>query len=316
MSRFPSKIAVNVVFHQDVVQAMNAEIAAHPHVEVGGKLVGHVQNGRSPNPELDPAEQVRNTDFLVLGYLDAGPRAQRTPTFHLPDGLYQEALFRHLEAHDPNIEHLGTWHSHHPNGLSSLSSGDVRGYFLDVTNRNYNLDFYLATLAVDASGFDHAKHHLFVRGWRDFAVINPLSVSVIDGSNPLTALLEQGKTAVLNAAPPKVINWYETAEGENTLKEDQLWARQLLETVTLRQNRISGNLSWVGFKSQDDMTFKVRYEYLKVLSMIRPRLEVSASNYKLSFELNEGDQQHRDDILDRLILMLSDLSQEAEGGGQ
>src|SRR6266404_3151433 len=52
-------------------------------------------------------------DIEVTGVLEPGPNAQRSPTYFLQDGEHQERLFRAIEASQPDIEHLGNWHTHH-----------------------------------------------------------------------------------------------------------------------------------------------------------------------------------------------------------
>jgi len=69
----------------------------------------------------------------VKGVLEPGPKAERSPTFFLQDGEYQERLFRSIEASHPDIEHLGNWHTHHVNGYPTLSGGDKMTYFKPIT---------------------------------------------------------------------------------------------------------------------------------------------------------------------------------------
>ena len=98
------------------------------NVEEGGKLLGKI--------EYDTNRMV----LQVESYIDSGTNIDHSSTHLHPDGEYQESVFRVVEQFDSNIEHIGTWHSHHCNGLKNLSSGDIQGYIKTVNNPNYNID--------------------------------------------------------------------------------------------------------------------------------------------------------------------------------
>ncbi len=230
MRIFTRKSKVKVLFHQDVIRAMDREIQQYPDVEVGGKFVGYVE------PQANGGTVLR-----VMQYLDAGPKATRTPTYHLPDGEYQYRLFRGLEALDQAVEHLGTWHSHHPNGLRELSGGDIEGYLADVNSPSYNLNLFLATLAVDyEQGFQTARHYLFVRGQPDFQHLSPDQIEVIDGPNPLTQAMEQVKKRL--TAPP-LPAWTRTPAGRQTLAGHKARFQPFRFKLFLTQR---GELQWKG----------------------------------------------------------------------
>src|SRR5206468_1732528 len=107
----------------------------------------------------------------------------RTEVELQPDGEYQERLFRQVEQVDHEIEHVGTWHSHHCNGLETLSSGDVAGYLRTVNRAEYRLDHFLASLVIrvprDPSDQDWIDHYLFVRGDEEYYRITQL-IKIID----------------------------------------------------------------------------------------------------------------------------------------
>jgi hypothetical protein len=124
--------------------------------ETGGRLLGTYRhdNGRY--------------DIEVKGVLEPGPNAQRSPTYFLQDGDHQEKLFRAIEADHPEIEHLGNWHTHHVNGLSTLSGGDKTTYFKTVNHEKHNTDFFYALLVVSKNRGGNpryaVKHFIFRRG--------------------------------------------------------------------------------------------------------------------------------------------------------
>ena len=102
--------------------------------ETGGRIIG-TYNKKGKHYEID-----------VLGIIDAGPKARRSPTSLFQDGEYQETVFRHVEKQYRDIEHLGSWHTHHVNGLSTLSSGDRATYQKTVNHSKHNTDFFYALL--------------------------------------------------------------------------------------------------------------------------------------------------------------------------
>jgi hypothetical protein len=153
-----------IAIHPDVLDRSARQIADSPGLETGGKFVGYaVTLPVDGNSRRETAERLgfemppaRGRDaqiaLVVLGTISPGPRSRRTAVELLPDGEFQGGVFDELQKRDPEVEHLGTWHSHHPNGLASFSGGD-RGHYSEViVDPRYGLDFFLAMLATDARG--------------------------------------------------------------------------------------------------------------------------------------------------------------------
>ena len=178
-----------VVINEAVAKMINDEVRDHPHVEVGGKFVGFLRAGASSRVEI-----------FVTHSLDAGPGAHRTATEHLGDAKYQERQFRQMESIRPDIEHLGSWHSHHPNGYDTLSGGDIRGYFETVNDPGHNHDWFYALLVTDSRGFKSSRHFLFERGRTDFVEIPFDCVSVCRSEEAERLFAAQPPSQV--AAPP------------------------------------------------------------------------------------------------------------------
>jgi hypothetical protein len=160
---------VRVQIREGLLRSSQALIRANPRIEVGGKYVGYI---RAAGEYLD---------LQIVDYIDAGPRAHRSATSHLPDADYQVRTFRAMEAADPEIQHLGSWHSHHPNGYGRLSPGDVDGYVESVNSEDHLPNVFLASLAVDARGLETANHFVFVKGAKDFYSLPHGSVTVVPG---------------------------------------------------------------------------------------------------------------------------------------
>ncbi|ESX62658.1 hypothetical protein X760_05920 [Mesorhizobium sp. LSHC422A00] len=140
--------------------------------ETGGRLIGTYQQ-KGGRLEID-----------VQGVLEAGPKAERTPTYFLQDGEYQEKLFRAIEALHSNIEHLGNWHTHHVNGYPTLSGGDHATYTKTVNHEKHNTDFFYALLVVSKNRNRDPrysiKHFIYLRNDKVVYEIPPQDVRIID----------------------------------------------------------------------------------------------------------------------------------------
>ncbi len=118
------------------LEAIFDECDRFPADETGGRIIGTYSKHR------------KEYQIDLLGVIGPGPNAQRSATSFFQDGEYQERVFRDVEKEYPNVEHLGNWHSHHPNGLRTLSSGDRATYQRVVNHDKHNTDFLYALLVV------------------------------------------------------------------------------------------------------------------------------------------------------------------------
>jgi hypothetical protein len=124
----------------------------------------------------------------VTGIIESGPQARRSAVSFFQDGEYQEGIFRRIESRHPEIEHLGNWHTHHVNGLSTLSGGDIETYHRIVNHHNHNTPFFYALLVTakhNSSDPLHrytVKHFVFRRGDPDFVEIPRSHVEIVDST--------------------------------------------------------------------------------------------------------------------------------------
>lgn len=140
--------------------------------ETGGRLIGTYQKKGS------------HYDIQLSGVLGPGPQAQRSATSFFQDGEYQERIFRQIEEKNPNIEHLGNWHTHHVNGLATLSPGDHATYHRIVNHDKHNTDFFYALLVVRKNHgrnprYD-VKHFFFRRDDDQVFEIPSAQVRIVD----------------------------------------------------------------------------------------------------------------------------------------
>jgi hypothetical protein len=116
------------------LEAIFDECDRHDIDETGGRIIGMYK------------KKGRDYEIDVLGVIGPGPNARRSPTSFFQDGEYQERVFRTAERDYPNLEHLGNWHTHHVNGLQTLSGGDRETYHATVNHHSHNTDFFYALL--------------------------------------------------------------------------------------------------------------------------------------------------------------------------
>jgi hypothetical protein len=170
-SRKPTP-SFSISLARQALEAVFDECDRHNVDETGGRLLGtyRQKDGRY--------------EIQVTGVLGPGPNAQRSPTFFMQDGDYQEKLFRAIEAKHPEIEHLGNWHTHHVNGLDTLSGGDKATYTRIVNHAKHNTDFFYALLVVskNRSGGPRytVKHFIFRRGDPSLYEIPPSEVRLVE----------------------------------------------------------------------------------------------------------------------------------------
>lgn len=142
--------------------------------ETGGRIIGIFE------------EQHGKLTIRVTGIIEAGPQARRSSVSFFQDGAYQEQVFRKIEDHHPEIEHLGNWHTHHINGLQHLSDGDIETYFRTVNHPNHHAPFFYALLITakhrssDPLCRYTVKHYVFRRGDERIYELRRDQVAIVD----------------------------------------------------------------------------------------------------------------------------------------
>jgi hypothetical protein len=80
------KPAIAISMARGVLESVFDECDRYDADETGGRLLGTYHQNKN------------HLDIQVNGVLEPGPNAQRTPTFFMQDGDYQEKMFREIEA--------------------------------------------------------------------------------------------------------------------------------------------------------------------------------------------------------------------------
>jgi len=145
----------SVAIARGALESIFDECDQYDSHETGGRLIGTYRKKGS------------QYDIQLSGVIGPGPAAQRSATSFFQDGDYQERVFRSIEEKHPDIEHLGNWHTHHVNGLATLSQGDHGTYQRIVNHDKHNTDFFYALLVVRKNHGGNpryqVKHYFFRR---------------------------------------------------------------------------------------------------------------------------------------------------------
>jgi hypothetical protein len=135
--------------NEKIIERVYQDVVNHPEVEIGGRWIGHVyQAGEQPSEGDVKVDDSRMT-YVVYDYIPTGPNPQKSTKVELqPDRNYQLWALRKLQSIDENIEVLGSWHSHVPNGLEHYSTTDHRSYYSKLNNDKnpYPFDGLLCSL--------------------------------------------------------------------------------------------------------------------------------------------------------------------------
>ncbi len=189
---------VHLVLPEVALTAIFDECDRFDEDETGGRIIGSYVSDFGGKLTIH-----------VTGIITSGPRAQRSPVSLFQDGEYQEGVFRKIEELHPETEHLGSWHTHHVNGLRVLSAGDVSTYQRTVNHARHNTPFFYALLVTSkrrSSNSRHrynVKHYLFRRGDKRVYRIPKSQVQVVDAPLVWPASVE-GAEGRGYAAGPKL----------------------------------------------------------------------------------------------------------------
>ncbi|MBO3747396.1 hypothetical protein J5X84_15065 [Streptosporangiaceae bacterium NEAU-GS5] len=262
----PRTVRLQLDVHERVVTQALEEIKANPTIEVGGKFLGYVEGAFSAGNGW--VAGLANLRVTVVAYMDAGPGKRRSAVYHYSDTDYQFRLFQEIIRDYPDLLFLGIWHSHHPNGLDVLSDGDTDTGSTTVNNPGHEQDFLLSSLAVDMGGLREGRHFVFLRGHQGFLEIDPSSVRIVGGPNPVADRLAEiaQRLGGLHAERPEDpvdqqsagTAWMTTSEGKAVLAEDRVW---LTELGGMRSFLRSGSLVWRGGVEVAGIPAECEYTY-------------------------------------------------------
>ena len=275
--------------------------------EEGGKLIGRITRDRG------------SIVIKVETFIDSGPGVDHSAGHLVPDGIYQDSLLELVQTLDPGIRYIGSWHSHHCNGVSELSSGDERNYVDTVNDPRYDGDAFLALLIRKINGRKlDAGYYLFVRGSHGCLEVEPGQIRHTRHEcalEPILQLLEKASTGararprsrLIREIEPGAAGMDQTPDRLKHLRsEDQKWLQRTFPGVTTTRDLKTGAIIW-RWRPGEPETVGLQYEhpaegygqlYSKLKVFVGDRLvadeviPLDAARFSLIEELVKGAQQH------------------------
>jgi hypothetical protein len=142
----------HLVMDRRILDRVYQDCMSFPSVEVGGRWVGF----HFPPDEMarlrrlfPKVESTGGAVYVIIDYIPMGPNPQSQSAVELqPDRQYQMWAYRRMQRINPDIDVLGSWHSHIPNGLERFSRGDHESYHskLNTPAAPYPLESMLCSL--------------------------------------------------------------------------------------------------------------------------------------------------------------------------
>jgi hypothetical protein len=123
---------VRLIIRKGVLARVLSDCIRNPTAEIGGRWFGYYvahddDEQRSKLP--DEISELEGDLHVIIDYIPTGPNPDSVTEVELqPDRKYQMWAFERLKSLDSEIEVLGSWHSHVPNGLERFSGIDHRSY--------------------------------------------------------------------------------------------------------------------------------------------------------------------------------------------
>jgi len=180
----------SVTIARGALESIFDECDQYDSHETGGRLIGTYRKKGSQH------------DIQLSGVIGPGPAAQRSATSFFQDGDYQERVFRSIEEKHPDVEHLGNWHTHHVNGLATLSQGDHATYQRIVNHDKHNTDFFYALLVVRKNHGGNpryqVRHYFFRRNDERVYEASAAQVRIVDA--PILWPISNGHSPSSSAA--------------------------------------------------------------------------------------------------------------------
>lgn len=201
----------------------------HPYDEEGGVLIGHIDEDRW---DYHSHFQKSLPVMHVYDFIPSGPRTQRTSVSLFSDLEFQEYEFERLTDIDPWVKHLGSWHSHHCNGIDRLSQGDLRSYFNILESPYHVHDYYVAILLYRlpleplrrfSDVFQHFRFYLLSRQkGRNCFELDASCIEIVDVPSPYDDFINPGyilPDALLRREMQRN-SWYTQSHAKEIIKED------------------------------------------------------------------------------------------------
>jgi hypothetical protein len=233
MFRETRQTSITVTIARGALEAIFDECDQYDSHETGGRLIGTYSKERD------------RLEVKLLGVIGPGPEARRSATSFFQDGEHQERIFRQIEEDHPEVEHLGNWHTHHCNGLATLSTGDHDTYHRIVNHKKHNTDFFYALLVVRKNPRGNpryqTKHYFFHRNRERVDEVHTNQVRIVD-----IPLWSSG-SARSAVATHKANNLVEAAHSPHAQRaKDQEFLSEFFPHLSALVSKRLGALYWKG----------------------------------------------------------------------
>lgn len=304
-------VGLNVCIRADVLHRVVEEIIDNPSVEVGGKFVGFVE-GPLRRGDSGWKAALTTTTVHIEAYIDPGPGSDRSATHHHSDLDYQQAIFERLSRRFTGLQFVGLWHSHHPNGLGTLSGGDVNTGMSIVNSPHHEMDFLISSLATDRRGLHAASHHAFVRGQEGYRDVEARSVRTVPGRSEVADVLDSWRrprdSGDRTDGPPA---WVSTPEGRAIITTDRNWLRAAYPEMQPVLN--GGRLLWRGIVRHCGLDFECAYVYAAEGPGHPGTISVTTTDGSAVRSSAQVDPQHREEQFRLLVSNVYALSRKLTG---
>lgn len=249
----------SVEIYQPVVDRITSNIISSD-IEEGGKFLGEI------------FEKDEKISIGVYTYIDAGPNVSNSRTHIIPDGDHQEYLFRVIENYDPDVEHIGSWHSHHSNGYQELSQGDIETYLHNVNNASYNLDWFFVMLITGLRDQTvEAKFYLFHRGDDNIYEIPHERIMITNKNFKYENILREAEQSTYfhrnqrRKIMPEPSNKKQRHGEESVMNrirlEDKIWFGNTYPSARMYQNKKDNTIYWRWFVTTNKGDIEIKYIY-------------------------------------------------------
>jgi len=241
-------------------------------VEEGGILIGFLEKNETSSDSEGERWKVSQSRLIVADQILSGPAARKTAGSLHSDLDFQASVFRKIESKEMNIQHLGSWHSHHCNGYQVLSNGDLESYSDMVNSPRHAHKYYFAILVTGIPKgkgrftrskpelreyLEFVKFYLLVRGQARFYSISNECLTFIDDIPNFSKMIQslskeayRTSSSILDNPTDTEIQkekfipsintglWYDRDEAKQILKDDEMFLSNFIINNPLLEGKI------------------------------------------------------------------------------
>lgn len=267
---------ISIKIHIDVIDRMK-NIVSISNVEEGGKLIGFITHDENDN-----------YSYNVISYLDSGVLVDNSSIHIIPSGKYQRNLYNLITSEvDYSYEHMGTWHSHHCNGLNTLSKGDIDGYYDIVNREEYTPLYFIAILLINIKDDIDFKVYLFQKGEEKFNEI-PKEKIIIEKTvdNKLNSVLQKIEVANFSERNKRTIE-YSYEELRDILLNHKIIDNKEVVIDDIVKETLLADISWLKSNSLEYTATRTEDNYVCLNFLMDSDIEIKQLFYPILLQDRE-----------------------------